>query len=598
MLSEEQLEIISEALIPLFSYLEAEVITDVAERIAESLNYTRTAELEAIAMRDLGYSPAKIRHAAMKILRANPDFRKCVARNTLEHKREVRRLLNEIAREAYEGNNEILKRAADTSWVVDLAIWKEAGKTLTDDSYLPRLVEAFAKQTRSELKNLTKTTGFKTMSGYEPIDNLYQRELDKALVKVCSGTFTKDKVIADTVHALAKSGLRSVNFESGYSMQLDTAVRLAIRTGCHQIAGKVMDKNIESTGENLVYVSKHAGARNVGDGIGIANHEQWQGKVYYIRNGMDYMAEAARIGQSQIDNLWEKTGYSVDGAHESDPRGLYGYNCRHSHYVWFEGTSSIMSFGKIEPKEPKPVTINGKTYDYYAMTQRMRSMERAVRALKREKEALDRLGMDTKEIDSKIRRKVQEYKDFCRACNIKEKTERMRYECGTSDLRKTKAWKRFNDSMSENEKVITGRSIYDTIEPAKDGEKTDVHTIGKINTDIYKCIAEDVVTDEVIITDERIAHIKERRGEAFYERYARCFGEIIENPDYIFKDKENTALICKRYIDDGKYVNIALRLITSTDNPEYKNSIITAIGENEKRFRQRLRNNTPLYKKE
>ena len=40
-------------------------------------------------------------------------------------------------------------------------------------------------------------------------------------------------------------------------MQLDTASRLAIRTGCHQLAGKIQDKNIEQTGENLVYVSKH-----------------------------------------------------------------------------------------------------------------------------------------------------------------------------------------------------------------------------------------------------------------------------------------------------------------------------------------------------
>lgn len=101
MLSEEQLAIISEALVPLFNYLELEVISDVAERIAESLSYTRTAELEAVAMRELGYSPAKIRQAAMKVLRANPDFRKSVAKNTLEHKREVRRMLNEIAKEAY-----------------------------------------------------------------------------------------------------------------------------------------------------------------------------------------------------------------------------------------------------------------------------------------------------------------------------------------------------------------------------------------------------------------------------------------------------------------------------------------------------------------
>lgn len=456
MLTDEQLEIISEALTPLFQYLEAEVIADVAERIAESLSYTRTAELEAIAMRELGYSPAKIRLEAMKILRANPKFRKHVAKNTLEHKKEVRRLLNEISREAYERSNEILKSAADTSWAVDLAIWKEVGRELTDDSFLPQLVEVFARQTRDELKNLTKTTGFKTMSGYEPIESLYQRELDKALIKVCSGTFSRDKVIADTVHSLAQSGLRTVNFESGYSMQLDTAVRLAVRTGCHQLSGHMMDKNMETTGENLTYVSRHEGARNVGEGI--ENHEQWQGKVYYIKEGTDYSAEAARIGQTQIGDLWKETGYSADGAHENDPRGLYGYNCRHRYYVWFEGVSRLPA---EELTVPKPVRINGKTYDYYAATQKMRSMERSVRALKREKEALDRLGMDSRETDAKIRRKVAEYKEFCKICKVREKTERVRYECGTSDLRRTKAWKEMKNVEGVIEKTMDSGIIGD-----------------------------------------------------------------------------------------------------------------------------------------
>ena len=52
------------------------------------------------------------------------------------------------------------------------------------------------------------------------------------------------------------------------------------------------------------------------------------------------------------------------------------------------------------------------------------------------------------------------------------------------------------------------------------------------------------------------------------------------------------------FIEDDKYVNIVLRIVVSEDNPEYKNSIITAIGESTKRFQQRLRNNKPLYKKE
>lgn len=438
MLSDEQLEIISEALAPLFQYLEKEVITDIARRIQKTLTYSRTAELQAISMRELGYSPARIRKEAMKILNADPEFRKQVAKNTLEYKKEVRDIINEITKEAYKANDEIVAGAGDMSWISDLSVWKDAGKTLTDNSYLPRLVKAFAGQTEGELKNMTRTTGFKTMSGYENIGNAYKNELDKAVIKVCSGTFSRDQVVRDVVHNLAQSGLRSIDFESGYSMQLDTAARLALRTGCHQLAGKVTDKNIEQTGENLVYVSKHWGARNTGTGH--ANHEQWQGKVYYIKPGQDYEEEAKRIGQEYITDLWYATGYSCDGAHENDPLGLDGYNCRHSRYPWFEGVSEFPD----ESPEPKPVTINGKTYDYYAMTQKMRSMERGVRALKREKEALEALGMDTTEIKAKIKRKTTEYKEFCDACNIRPKTERLRYECGTSDLKKTEAWKSFH----------------------------------------------------------------------------------------------------------------------------------------------------------
>nr|DAH96673.1 MAG TPA: minor capsid protein [Caudoviricetes sp.] len=450
MLSEEQLEIISEAITPLFQYLEKEVITDIARRIAKTLTYSRTAELQAMSMAKLGYSPARIRKEAMKILNADPEYRKVVAKNTLEYKREVRKIISDITKEAYKANDDIVANAGNMAWVNDLSVWKSVGKELKDNSFLQQLVDSFAAQTAGELKNITQTTGFKVMSGYEGIENAYRRELDKAVIKICSGTFSQDKVVRDAVHDLAQSGLRSVDFASGYSMQLDTASRLAIRTGCHQLAGKVQDKNIEQTGENLVYVSKHWGARN--KGVGHANHEQWQGRVYFIKEGKDYSEEAKRIGQDYITDLWRATGYSADGTHESDPTGLYGYNCRHNHYAWFEGASSFPK--NHYEKEPAPVTINGKTYDYYAMTQKMRSMERNIRALKREKEALNTLGIETKEISARIKGKTAEYKDFCNVCGVPASTSRLRYECGTSDLKRTKAWKSFDNVVKASKDGI------------------------------------------------------------------------------------------------------------------------------------------------
>ena len=103
MLSDEQLEIISAVLQPLFQYLEKEVIVDIARRIQKTMTYTRTAELQALSMKKLGYSPARIRKEAMKILNADSEYRKQVAKNTLEYKKEIRNIINEISSAAYTG---------------------------------------------------------------------------------------------------------------------------------------------------------------------------------------------------------------------------------------------------------------------------------------------------------------------------------------------------------------------------------------------------------------------------------------------------------------------------------------------------------------
>lgn len=589
MLSEQQIEIIVETLVPLFNYLEREVIIDLAERISGTMTYTRTAELKAISMRALGYSPAKIRKECMKLLNADEKYRKAVAKNTLEHKREVRKLLNEILREAEKQSGEILKDAADTSYLNDLSIWKAAGVELTDDSYLPQLVNAIEKQTRSEFKNLSRTTAFKSVRGYEPIENAYKRELDKAMIKVCSGTFSKEEVIRDTIHSLAASGLRTVKFESGYSMNLDTAVRNAVRTGVHQMQAKMMDENIRQTGVEYVYVSKHWGARN--KGTGHANHEAWQGKVYAVSAG-DHAAEAKRIGYPVIEDLYETTGYSIDGSRESDPLGLHGYNCRHSHRPWFAGISDPSNFP--EDPEPAPVTIGKKTYDYYAVTQKMRSMERGVRALKKEREALRAMNMDTKEIDYKIRRRTEDYKDFCKAAKVKENTERLRYECSKENLRRSRAWQEMEKQQNGFSKIRED----DTLSTTKEEKGIEVHTIGKIDKNIYKCVTEDIVTDEVIITDERIAHIQERHPNN-YERFYSYIPEIITDPDYIIEaNKPNTATVLKQIIDNGEKFQLVLRLATSKDTADIKNSVITFLNISERTWNKYLRNKEILYKKE
>lgn len=102
-----------------------------------------------------------------------------------------------------------------------------------------------------------------------------------------------------------------------------------------------------------------------------------------------------------------------------------------------------------------------------------------------------------------------------------------------------------------------------------------MHVIGKIDREIYKCIAKEIRTDDVVITDNQIQHIKDRHPND-YERFALYFGEIVKEPDYIIEaNKPHIALILKEIKKENEAFKTVLRLATSSDNPQYKNSIIT-----------------------
>ncbi len=128
--------------------------------------------------------------------------------------------------------------------------------------------------------------------------------------------------------------------------------------------------------------------------------------------------------------------------------------------------------------------------------------------------------------------------------------------------------------------------------------EVNVHSIGKISKEIYSCISKDILTDEVIITNERIQHIKERHPNDF-ERYSKYIVDIIENPQYILEaNKPNTAFVLKEFIDNNERFQIILRLAVKGDIPSHKNSVITFLKVEEKRFKRYLRTKKILYKSE
>ena len=132
----------------------------------------------------------------------------------------------------------------------------------------------------------------------------------------------------------------------------------------------------------------------------------------------------------------------------------------------------------------------------------------------------------------------------------------------------------------------------------KIGVNPDVNFVCKLDKELYKVITEDIRTDEVIITDERIQHIQERHPDD-YERFSAYLAEIVQNPDYIIRDpRPQTGMLLKEITvgETGEHFRVALRLAASQDPAHYKNSIITFLKIRQKEWERLINNKEILYK--
>ena len=121
--------------------------------------------------------------------------------------------------------------------------------------------------------------------------------------------------------------------------------------------------------------------------------------------------------------------------------------------------------------------------------------------------------------------------------------------------------------------------------------------IGKIDRKKFREISKDITTDDVILTDKQVEHIKERHPND-YELYFKFIKEIVENPDYIIKDtKPNTGFLLKTFLKEDKRFQLILRLHTNEDIKGYRNSIITFLKINRKKYNQYLRNKEIVWRR-
>lgn len=320
---------------------------------------------------------------------------------------DIEKMLKETLDASYPEMFELYDKVIDWEYVRSKDIYEQINAEYIpydDNTELRQIVESLTRQTRGELQNITQSLGFYLDYGgnkkvITPLAEVYQGYLDSACMDIVSGAFDYNSVLRKVVRQLTNSGLRKIDYASGWTNRVDVAARRAVMTGITQLTGEISDMNAEKLGTEYFEISWHAGAR--------PSHAVWQGKVW----SKEQLVTVCGLGTVT---------------------GLEGANCYHERYPFIPGISkrnwTDSWLRDMNNKEKKPKDFNGKEYTVYEAKQKQRKMETAMRA-QREKVQLLKDGNADQEIimleRAKYRGQLSEYGAFSKKMGLRQERERI-----------------------------------------------------------------------------------------------------------------------------------------------------------------------------
>lgn len=357
--------------------LEERILQDIARRIKKTGEITSTADWQINRLRILGYSSEDI-------------------------EREIKKTLDASYPEMFE----LYDKVIDWEYVRNKDVYEQINIEFIpyeENRQLQQITDALIQQSLEDLENVTKSLGFyldyNGRKVLTPLSQVYTNYLDNACFDIVTGAFDYGSVLRRVVTQLTNSGLRKIEYGSGYASRVEVAARRAVMTGVANLTGEIADYNAKKLGAEHFEVEWHAGAR--------PTHAVWQGRV------------------------WTKEQlYSVCGL--GTVTGLLGANCYHTYYPFFPGISqrnwSDEWLEAQNRKESKPKEFRGKEYTLYEAKQRQRQMETAMRAQREKVQMLQDGGADRQEVmlqKAKYQGQLNEYAAFSRKMGLKEERERI-----------------------------------------------------------------------------------------------------------------------------------------------------------------------------
>lgn len=365
--TDRDVTLLADPVCTLYQQLEYDIIVEIAKRFA---TYDEaTGQLEWLLQR--------LQH----FQEINPALVKLFAQYSGKSEQEIRRMLEQAQRlnidldtlQGAYGDGDI---GVDPATVMNSQVLRdilESSHKELDATF--RLIQTKAMQSAQQTyMNILNTAYIETASGAYSMQESVKRGLQRAARKGITAATYK--------HTNPDGTVRYVNYS------IEGVVRRDTRSAINKLANASSYKFAEELGAEYVEVSSHLGAR-VHPTNPIANHAGWQGGVYKI-NG----------SAPGYPNLKDSTGYP------DDILGLAGVNCRHRMFPFFPGISvrNPIRYGDTEENRRR-----------YEAEQKQRQYERQIRALKKERAAMQIIGDQdaVATLTAKLRNRQSELQAHC-----------------------------------------------------------------------------------------------------------------------------------------------------------------------------------------
>jgi hypothetical protein len=242
----------------------------------------------------------------------------------------------------------------------------------------------------------------------------YNRVLDEALLNVGQGKETFDSAMTRIMKDIGGSGLKTIEYESGRSMRLDSAVRMHLKGRLRELHNENQKIIGEEIGTNGVEISTHShpAPDHLMQGHQFSNEE----------------FEKLQSGQEATDYKGKKFTLDHDG--KNGYRPISEMNCYHYIFSIVLGVSepeyNDKQLKEIIDSNNKGFEFEGKHYSLYEGQQLLRKVELELRKSK-DTQILARSSNNAElvgEMQSRITQLTSKYRDILKASGLKSKLER------------------------------------------------------------------------------------------------------------------------------------------------------------------------------